>query len=108
MTSEMDICLRFWNKENSRVEDRYWDSKFLEHTTHQHLLDSVNDNLKGFVMAKMVQLLMDGPNVNLKVLKKLKEYRNKFGSPGLIDFGSCNLHIVHGAFKSGTRQVDGI
>ena len=69
----MDICLRFWNKENSRVEDRYWDSKFLERTTHQHLLDSVHDNRKCFDMAKMVQLSMDGPNVNLKLLKKLKE-----------------------------------
>ena len=28
-TSEMDIFLRFWNKENNRVEDRYWDSTFL-------------------------------------------------------------------------------
>ena len=102
-TSEMDICLRFWNKENNRVEDRYWDSKFLGHTTHERLLDSVHEGLKVFGMAKMVQLLMDGPNVNLKLLRKLKEQRNKFGSPGLIDFGRCNPHIVHGAFKSGAE-----
>ena len=101
-TSEMDICLRFWNKENNRVEDS-WDSKFLGHTTHQHLLDSIHDSLKVFDMAKMVQLLMDGPNVNLKLLKKLKEQRNEFGSPGLINFVSCNLHIIHSAFKSGTE-----
>ena len=49
---------------------------------------------------------MAGPNVNLKLLKKLKEQRNKLGSPGLIDFDRCNLHIVHSAFKSGVRQVD--
>ena len=28
--SEMDIFLRFWNKENNQVEDRYWDPKFLD------------------------------------------------------------------------------
>ena len=95
----MDICLQFWNKENNQVEDRYWDSMFLGHTTHQHLLDSVHGSLKVFDMAKMVQLLMDGPNINLELLKKLKEQRNDFGSPGLIDFGSYNLYI-HGAFKS--------
>ena len=54
-------------------------------------------------MAKMLQLPMDGPNVNLKLLKKLKEQRNEFESPGLINFGSCNLHIVHGSFKSGAE-----
>ena len=44
-------------------------------------------------MVKMVQVLMDGSNVNLKLFKKLKEQRNELGSPGLIDFGSCDLHI---------------
>ena len=27
-TSQMDISLQFWHKENNGVEDRYWDSKF--------------------------------------------------------------------------------
>ena len=66
-TSEMDICIRFWNKENNRVEDRYRDSQFLGHTTHQHLLDSIQEGLKVFDMTEMVQLSMDGPNVNLKL-----------------------------------------
>ena len=99
----MEICIRFWNKENNRVEDRYWDSQFLGHTTHQHLLDSIQEGLKVFDMTKMVQLSMDGPNVNLKLLQKLKEQRNELGSPGLIAFGSCNLHTVHGAFKTGAE-----
>ena len=94
-TSEMDICLRFWNKENNRVENRNWDSKFLGHTTH--------DRLKVFDMGKMVQLSMDGQNVNLMLLNKLKEERNEFGSSGLINFSSCNLHIVHCAFKPGAE-----
>ena len=86
--SEVDICLRFWNKEKNRGENRFWDSKFLGHTTHQHLLDSVHKGLKVFDMAKIFQMSMDGSNVNLKLLKELKEQRNELGSPGLIDFGS--------------------
>ena len=42
-TSEMDICLRFWNDETNNVEDRYWDSEFLGHTTNQDLHDSLQD-----------------------------------------------------------------
>ena len=48
----------------------------------------------------MVQLSMDGPNKNLKFLQKLKEQRNELGFPELINLGSCNLHIIHGAFKT--------
>ena len=50
----------------------------------------------------MVLLSMDGPNVNLKLLKKLKEQIKELESPGLIDFRSCNLHIyiVHSGSKS--------
>ena len=51
-------------------------------------------------MAKMVEVLMDGPNINHKLLKKLKEQRNELESPGLIDLSSCNLQIICGAFKS--------
>ena len=47
--------------------------RLLEHTTHEHLLNSVHEGLKIFDMAKMVQLLMDRPNVNLQFLNKLKE-----------------------------------
>ena len=60
-TSEMDICLRFWNKENNQVEESYWDSKCLEKTNHEHILNCVHEDLKVFDMAKMIQLLMDGP-----------------------------------------------
>ena len=54
-------------------------------------------------MAKMLQLLMDGPNVNMKHLKKLKEQRNEVEFPGFINFDSCNQHIIHSAFKSGAE-----
>ena len=35
--------------------------------------------------------------------KKQKEQRNELGSLGFIYFDSCNLHIVHGAFKTGAK-----
>ena len=45
-TSEMDICLRFWNDETNKVEDRYLDSEFLGHTNNQYLHDSLQEGLK--------------------------------------------------------------
>ena len=103
-TSEMDICLRFWNDETNKVEDRYWDSEFLGHTTHQDLHDSLQEGLRLFDMEKMAQLSMDGPNVNLKLLQKVKDSRDELGHSKLIDCDTCNLHTVHGAFKAGSEE----
>ena len=107
-TFEMDIFLRFWNKENNQVEDRYWDSKFLGHTSYQHLLSSVKEGLKVFEIAKIVQLSMDGPNVSLKILKKLKEQRNEHGSLGLINLGSLIYTSLTVPSYPVLRQVHGI
>ena len=40
---------------------------------------------------------MDGPNTNLKFLQELSS---------LIDIGSCSLHIIHGAFKTGSEATN--
>ena len=47
---------------------------------------------------------MDGPTVKYNFLQKMKDQRKELSSPGLIDFGSCNLHTVVGAFKIGDES----
>ena len=39
--SNLDICIWFWKRENNWFEDRYWGSKVSRHTTHRHLLGSI-------------------------------------------------------------------
>ena len=102
----MDICLCFWNDETNQVEGRYWDSEFLVHTTHQDLHDSLQEGLKLFGIEEMVQLLMDRLNVNLKLLQKVKDSRDELGHSKLIDFGTCNLHTVHGAIKTCSEESE--
>ena len=53
-------------------------------------------------MEKMVQLSMGGPNVNLKLLQKVKDSKDDHSK--LIYFGTCNLHTVHGVFKAGSEE----
>jgi len=77
--------------------------RILGHTTHTDLQESLQDGLRILETGKMVQVSMDGPNVNLKLLDKMKERRHEIGQSKLIDFGSCNLHVVHGAFKAGSE-----
>ena len=48
---------------------------------------------------------MDGPTVNHKFYSKLVEQRKEISAPGMIDIGSCGLHIIHGAFKTGLEAT---
>ena len=43
---------------------------------------------------------MDGPNVNWKIFEMFKQYRKEEDplSPMVLEFGSCGLHVLHGAY----------
>ena len=48
---------------------------------------------------------MDGPNVNWNFYDILvrKREENKLGE--LVNIGSCGLHVLHGAFKTGAKKT---
>ena len=48
---------------------------------------------------------MDGPSVNSKVLSEIKKERKEAGLNKLINIGSWNLHVVHGALQSATEST---
>ena len=58
-------------------------------------------------MKNMVQISMDGPNVNHKLYDIITEERKENGHPELINVGSCSLHGVHGAFHTDEKKKRG-
>ena len=59
---QMDLCVRYWD-----VNKRYFDSSFLGHAPND-LQSSFTSLLNDQILLKIVQVSMDGPNVNLKFL----------------------------------------
>jgi hypothetical protein len=99
---QMDLVIRFWNIAENKVECRYLTSIFLGHTTSADILDKFIDGLREVGLKHLVQVSMDGPNVNMKFHRILKEYlAENSESPSLLDMGSCGLHVVHGRYKTG-------
>ena len=47
---------------------------------------------------------MDGPNTNWKVFDSLQKHREELEYSSLLNLGSCELHVVHGAFKTGLQE----
>ena len=102
---QMDIIVRFWSSPCGEVATRYLTSTFLEHATAQHLMNAFTLALteRGLNLKKMLQVSMDGPNVNLKLFRDLKDYLKNESDPEdpeLFDIGTCSLHIVHGSYKT--------
>ena len=79
---------------------------FFGHSTSTDLLKHFADVLSGFDLPKNLQISVDDPNVNLKFLKGVKKEIEEAKLSKLMDIGSCNLHIVHGAFKSACEKTD--
>ena len=49
---------------------------------------------------------MDGPSVNWLLLNLLDKQHEQQELPKLLNIGSCNLHVIHGAFKSGFQSAE--
>ena len=65
----MDIYLRYQSSEHDQVVTRYLTSSFLGHCTAQDLLKSFKESMAQTDLSKIVQISMDGPNVNHKFYK---------------------------------------
>ena len=103
---EMNVLIRFFDAKDNKVKTRYLDSQYLGHSTHSDLIRGYNEAVKDLDENKLVQISMDGPNVNLKMLQKINEERTANEFHHLISIGSCGLHTVHGAFRTGAEATD--
>ena len=96
----------YCNTIDHRVKTRYWDSKFLGHTSNANLLDSFNTATMRMNSSKIIQVSMDGPSVNRLFYKKLVQHRADAEIEQLmVSLGSCGLHIIHGAFKDAFEKT---
>ena len=98
---QMDIHIRFFDDGRNAVHTRYFTSAFLGYATAANMVDVFVEKCGTMNLSNMIQLSMDGPNVNWSFYQKLmaEEYNDR--SRKLIDIGSCGLHVAHNAFRAG-------
>ena len=103
----MDFSIRYWDTETQQVCDQYFTSKFIGHAKANDLLQCFRDVTAKLKPQKILQISMDGPNVNHKFYKDLLVEReaSELDLPCLIDLGTCGLHVVHGALRKGFEET---
>jgi hypothetical protein len=70
---QMDMVVRYFDCNTNRVANQYYNSAFLDHATSAVLLQSFLSGLRPLVPNNLLQVSMDGPNVNHCFLQNLKE-----------------------------------
>ena len=103
-TKQMDVMVRIWDA--NRVRTRYLTSKFLGHAYAETIQEELYDCCSSLGLRGLLQLSMDGPHVNWKAFDLLNAQVETETRRKLLDVGSCGLHTVHNAFKSGWQETD--
>ena len=78
------------------------------HCTSDNLLNHFNSFMKDLNLDynHLIQVGMDGPNVNLSFEKKLRSIMETTYETSFLNFGSCFLHPVHTASRKGIKKLD--
>ena len=62
----------------------------------EKIMKSLKDD--GLDCELLLALSSDGPNVNKTIWKTVDATKKAAGYPGLVDIGSCYIHVVHNSF----------
>ncbi|KAH8008727.1 hypothetical protein HPB51_003374 [Rhipicephalus microplus] len=98
---QMDVLIRYWDAADYSVKTRYLTFCFMGHTCAEDLASAFRQAVEKIKGSKILQVSMDGPNVNFKFLQSLKEELRESDESHILDIGSCSLHAINGAYKAG-------
>ena len=97
----------FYFHEEKQVVRSYIRSHFLGHANAEETFQSIQVvHGKLDLTHNLVQVSMDGPNVNWETVEIIKEYREHDDPdvPDLIEIGSCGSHVLHSAYRTATES----
>ena len=103
---QMDLVVNYWDDVQNRVCTWYLDSTFVGHSRSNDLLEHFLLGLQSLDKVKLIQVSMDGPNVNWAFFEELRNFRDENDMNKLLPTGSCGLHSIHLAFKTGENSTD--
>ncbi|GBN85157.1 hypothetical protein AVEN_146561-1 [Araneus ventricosus] len=94
------IHVRFWNCELNEIQQSYVGSEMLFHATASDIDSAIMTCMKkaNLPLKKLLIFRSEGPNVNKAVFKIFDHRLKSEVGEGLVNVGTCNLHIVHNAF----------
>ena len=104
---QYDGYITYFSKKCHLVTCSYAGSLFVGHCPasalvehFHHFIEDLNLDLEN-----LMNLGMDGPNVNLKFSRDLQQELEENNKTSFMDTGGCTLHTVHNAFGKGMSSL---
>ena len=97
----MDLVCRYWDQVSNKVTVRHLNSAFMGDASSEDILESFKSALNPIAIEKIIQISMDGPNVNWKFLELYNNELREGHQKTLLNLGSCGLHVLHGSLQTG-------
>ena len=105
LQKKVDLLVRIWDID--KISSRYLTSVFIGHGAAVDLENVMNLHVKNKLgYGNIIQLSMDGPNVNWALFDRLQETLDAEYDHKLINIGSCGLHTLHNRFRDGAQSTD--
>ena len=73
----MDLNIQYWGSNVDQVAMHYIGSKFSGRSTAQDILQTFLNGIDKLDQLKILQVISDGPNVNLLFLKSMAEFQKE-------------------------------
>ena len=100
---QYDGYVQYWSNEQNLISTVYCGSLFVGHCFSKDLIDHFSKFGEDMEWEPdlLLQVGMDGPNVNLKFEKDLSsKIMDEYGV-SFLNIGTCTLHQTHNAFRKG-------
>ena len=89
---QMDIVVNFWDNLVNNECTHYLNSTFIGHVRYQDLFKHFISVLDLLHLKMLLQVSMDGPNVNWVFFPELCNYWTENGTSRLLSTGSCGVY----------------
>lgn len=97
---QMDLHFRYWSPTENEVVRRFYSALFFWHAEGEKVGNSIISKLEEDKVdtKSILTLSSDGPNVNKTIFRTVNKALKESGNPGMMNIGTCNLHVVHNSF----------
>ena len=102
-SKQQDIHIRFWK--GSQISSHFYTSEYLGRADAGSLHEKLIDCCATIGKQGLLQISLDGPSVNWKTHDLLFTSIEEKIHKTMLNIGSCGLHIVHNAFRSGSMET---
>ena len=103
---ELQVGIRYWSSKDNEISFHHLKTVFMGHASAKEVADQLKKviNLNGLTFKNLIMLGSDGPNVNKKVFRLIDKIVEEERGSGLVDIGTCNLHVVHNSYLKGLSK----